>query len=344
MVCSNKWGAVMFAYLQVICLAIVSIAALTLPLESAEMEIRIAKFKGDRGGAFSFTFDDGWAHQVENAVEALDPLDLKGTFFFMPLAMEASPKSHATWKRSRELQANGHEIGTHAKVAPKLHECSAEELENIINKGHALIESKTGHAPISFALPGGSQLTDAVRDVIYQRHAFVRKPNTYPDEAEVVAYGSVGKRKWKSENEQAKIQATIKNGKWRIAVIHAIVKGYAPFPNKAVFRQHCEWIKQQEDDLWIAPMGVVGRYVQARKLAKLQLHTQSKNSCSFTLRVPEELRAQLTEPLTIVVPIEGRVVEAEAKTERATLPVQIKDQHILLDVPVQSGMLTLTWK
>ena len=48
---------------------------------SAEIELTVAKFKGDRGGAFSFTFDDGWRGQVYNTLEIIDPIGIKGTFF-----------------------------------------------------------------------------------------------------------------------------------------------------------------------------------------------------------------------------------------------------------------------
>lgn len=307
---------------------------------AADLELRIADYKGDRQAAISLTFDDGWKGQVENTLAIIDPIGIKGTFFFMPHAMEKTPQAHATWADAKAMQANGHEIGTHDKVKPKLHELDKAALETKINTAYQLIADKTGVAPVCFALPGGSQLSETVKEVAYQRHAFVRKPNTFPDIAEIPAYGNAGKKKWNLEREQGRIEDAITNGKWRIPVIHAIVKGYAPFPSKDAFRVYCEWLHAQRDRIWIAPMGTVARYIQARKTAKFADVQHGKNTCSFTLSVPDELRELCTEALSVLVslPDSGADITVTGGTSH-----KLKDDVLVIDVIPDGRTVKIVW-
>ena len=307
---------------------------------AADLELRIADYKGAKGGAISLTFDDGWKGQVENTLAIIDPIGIKGTFFFMPLAMEKTPKAHASWADAKAMQANGHEIGTHDKVKPKLHELDKSALEAKINTAYQLIVDKTGVAPVCFALPGGSQMNATVKDVVYQQHAFVRKPNTFPDIAEISAYGNAGKKKWNLEREQGRIEDAITNGKWRIPVIHAIVKGYAPFPSKDAFREYCEWLYAQRERIWIAPMGTVARYIQARKTAKITDIEQGKNTCIFTLSVPDELKQLCTEALSVVVPMQDPGADM---TVTGGESYAFKDDTLIIDVIPDGRTVKIAW-
>jgi len=47
-----------------------------------------------------------------------------------------------------------------------------------------LIAEKTGIPPVSFALPGGSKAAPEIKAKIYEKPAFIRKPNTF-EEAKV---------------------------------------------------------------------------------------------------------------------------------------------------------------
>ena len=309
---------------------------------SAELDVKIADYKGAKGGAISLTFDDGWRKEVKDALSIIDPLEIKGTFFFMPHAMEKSPKSHATWADAKNMQANGHEIGTHDKVKPRLHELDKKTLSKKVNSAYQLIIDKTGVVPVSFALPGGTKPTDIVKEVVYQKHAFIRKPNTFSDIAEVTAYGNAGRKKWDLQREQGKIEEVIANGKWRVPVIHAIAGGgYAPFPSKQAFKDYCEWLHAQRERIWIAPMGTVARYIKARKTAKIHITKLDKNSVTFSVAVPEELRELCAEALSIIVPIKkagADISVSGGESYKAT------DDAVLVDVIPDGRDVSVSWK
>ena len=325
-------------------LALCLSASLPPNVEAAAKGPHVARYRHDRDAAFSFTFDDGWKVQVENTLAIIDPLEIKGTFFLMPLAMKKRPQNHPSWERVREIQANGHEIGTHAKVRPRLHESDGETLDRIINGGHDLIAEKTGVPPVSFAKPGGSKFTPKVAEVVYENHAFVRRPNTFAKEAQVVGYGHHKWRPWKEARERRRVEKTIAEHKWRVAYVHAIIKGYAAFPSKDAFRSICTYLKEQarQGRLWIAPMGTVGRYIAARRESDLKVHEFGAGSCRFSLSCPDTKRDLFTEPLTVVVP--AQVTDARAETVGGeALPVQIREDSVLVDVLPGSGPVEVKW-
>jgi len=311
------------------------------PVWSADDDgIRIAPYRDGKDAAISLTFDDGWKQQVENTLAVLQPLGIRGTFFFMPLAMEQNPGSHASWQRARELQEAGHEIGTHAKVKPHLHEVDPETLDRIVNGGHDLIAEKTGVHPVSFARPGGTKVTPAVEKVVRERHAFIRKPNKLG--AKVVAYGQTDWRPWREERERAKIEETIAEGGWRIAVIHGIHSGYSSFPERDGFRNICEFIVSQEERLWIAPMGEVGRYVTARDACTLTIAARDARGCTVSLACPDPDAERFAKTLTVIIPAQGDNATAQG-ADGSQLPVQRRDGEFLVDVPTGGGLVRVSW-
>jgi len=338
----------MLAAIALLLIVLTAAVSLADPSPPEAPQPHIAQYKHDKTAAFSFTFDDGWKGQVDNTLAILDPLDIKGTFFFMPLAMEKTPKSHATWADAKRMQANGHEIGTHAKIKPRLHEIDADQVRRIVNGGYELIKDKTGIAPVSFAMPGGSQLTDAVKQVIHEKHAFIRKPSAF-DQTFVRAWGGSDRRPWDEQREQQFVQSTIEDGKWQIVVIHAIVAGYRPFPSKDAFKSICTWVKQQDERLWVAPMGTVGRYIAARKASALTVHERTDSSCQLTVTLtadaPIRYPQLFSEPLTVVIPVK---VAADATVTATTadgkaLAAHSTGEKLLIDVPAGSGRVSVRW-
>jgi len=304
----------------------------------------IAPYLGSRKGAVSLTFDDGFRKEVEDAAEILDACGLKGTFFLIPIRM-ADPKGSAmtvTWKRAKELMAEGHEMGTHGAIAPKLHEADAETLDQLVNGSWQLIKENTGVAPVSYALPGGSRADKRVMAIISEHHYFIRKPTLLPG-ASIMGYGNAGKRKWSDEQTRKAILATRDAGGWHIAVIHSIVGGYAPFASKDEFRGHCQWLKSQEDTIWVAPMGVIGRYVKARQAATLKVIEQKADSVRFTVSSDLKPAEVFQVPLTIVIPAAGATKAVATQGDRPAPKVTIKDGNILVDVLPDGTETTVTW-
>ncbi len=296
----------------------------------------IARFSGNARAAISLTFDDGFRREVADARSVIEPLGIRGTFFVMPLAMESTPGNFVSWDDLKMMQEFGHEVGTHARIRPRLHEVDADTVSGIVNGGWRLIRDHTGIAPVSFAYPGGTdQNAPEVRAIIAENHPFVR------ERSRSVGYGSAGRRVWTLERGQARVEKAIEEGEWIIPVIHAIVKGYSPFNSVEEFRTHCEWLVTQKDQLWIAPMGTVARYVEARDQSKIEILHRGDRELRFALE--SELDPALyNQPLTVLLPeLPG---DAPAATTAAgSLPLRKTPDGFQLELSLGSGPVTLTW-
>jgi peptidoglycan/xylan/chitin deacetylase (PgdA/CDA1 family) len=299
--------------------------------KSPDQEPFIARYQGNRKAAFSLTFDDGFAAEVEDTLEIIDPLNIKGTFFLIPFYMDGTPErsNMVTWERVSEIQKNGHEIGTHGSITEKLHEATDERLDVLINESRRILLEKTGVSPTSYAAPGGSVVDARVEQVIRQHHETIRLQSLLPH-SKVIGYGNVpGLRIWEDMVTRSLIEHAMEEGEWVIPIVHAIVGGYSPFNSKEEFRTHCEWVKSQEDRLWIAPLGTVGSYVFDREASTLEIQSASDQSVTFSLVCEKPYR----QALTVVIPANG-ATEASAKfTDGTRLPLRVQGDAILVDVP-----------
>ncbi|MEX0885363.1 MAG: polysaccharide deacetylase family protein [Phycisphaeraceae bacterium] len=303
-------------------------------LAAVEPGAYVARYRGDANAAFSFTFDDGFRQEVEDALSVLDVLDIKGTFFVMPLAMDETPNHFVTWDRLREMQANGHEIGTHARTRPRLHEVDDETVRSIVNGGWDLIRDELERAPVSFAYPGGTRRDARLATIVGERHPFIR--------TQAVGYGSAGNRVWRPAEARAEVREAQDSGGWIKAVVHSIVGGYSPFESIDEFREHCEWLAEQGDELWIAPMGEVGRYVALRDAARLEVLAQGPGHARLRLVCDAQAGDVDDARLTVVIP--ATATEATATTaDGAELPVTVREGHVLVEVPADATVVEVHW-
>lgn len=303
----------------------------------------IARYHGDAKAAFSYTFDDCFQHEVQDILSVIDPLGIRGTFLVMPWEMHKNPTNLISWADMRAMQARGHEIGTHAGGKPKLHEADDAEVSRVVNGGWEAIRENTGIAPVCFAYPGGSRSDDPrVQAIVAQRHPFVR--GQIKGCSKVEGYGSVpGVREWTPEKAEARIQQAMAQGEWITAMVHAVINGYSPFKSVDEFRGHCEWLVKQGNDLWLAPMGEVGRYVGERDAARLQNIKTETGLCGFELVCDAKPESLYNFPLTVVIPASG-AKSATAKAGGKALPAVLRDGKILVDVPPGAGPVTVEWK
>lgn len=210
------------------------------------------RFPGGHKAALSLTFDDGFRSEVQDALAALDPLGLKGTFFLIPEGIENHAENMLSWEEARALLAAGHEIGTHGYTKYKLHEVDDARLEYCTNGAWSTLRDRLGCAPVSYATPGGSDKTDPrVRTKIFENHLFLRE--------NALIYGNRPGQPWSECKMRLRIEEAEKKGEWLVACIHSIIGGYSPFDSKEAFHEHCRWLHSKSDTLWIAPMGTVGR-------------------------------------------------------------------------------------
>ncbi|MEX1119504.1 MAG: polysaccharide deacetylase family protein [Terrimicrobiaceae bacterium] len=299
----------------------------------------LALYPQDRKAALSLTFDDGFLVEVNDTLEILDPLGLKGTFFIIPEGIGDGvevAERFITWERAKQMTADGQEIGTHGFTRTKLQEATDGPLDQLVNGSRQTIIDKIGVLPVSYAAPGGSDANDPrVKAKILEKHDFIRT-GTLP-------YGNRPNRPWSDEAVRAKLLEATKTGTWHTAVIHSIVGGYTPFDSKEAFRAHCEWLKSQDAVLWVAPMGEVGRYIRAREKAALDLMESKSQSLRFRVTSTSGPDEGFDVPLTVVVPIAGAKTASAVAEDGARRPAKLRSDAILVEAPADGSFVDVMW-
>lgn len=300
------------------------LAAETVPKET----IHIAKFKDDRAGAISYTFDDGNRSHYTLGLAILQDAKVKASFFIVPNSIsesveEAEAKDPGalggiTWDEVRELLAAGHEIGNHCHYKA-----------SIIDSARETFFEELGIYPPSYVYPGNHR-DKTNRPIVMKDHLFAREYEA-----------RMGKEHKNPNylNRWADKQAA--EGNWGVAMIHGINAGYDPIRSD-VLSQHLQYTGQHAK-LWVDTFANVGRYVRLRETAKLTISEQTARSARFVLSSPLDPKF-FNAALTVVIPHAG-ATEASASTENG-IPLQTHtlDDSIQVECPPSEAVISVHWK
>ena len=111
----------------------------------------ITYWNGNKPGAVSLTFDDGYASQVTTGVNQLNARGLKGTFFVIT---GNNPVSWTTW---RTVASYGNEIGSHTVTHPDLTTLSSVALQSELSVSQTTINQNVpSQSCISLSYPNGA--------------------------------------------------------------------------------------------------------------------------------------------------------------------------------------------
>lgn len=312
-------------------LIVLTVAGASYSVTAAEDAVRIAKWQGDRAGAFAFTFDDGQREQAAIAAPMLDALGLKATFVINPgKTPQAGESWFGTWEQWRALAKNGHEIGNHAMTHENLSKASDEVLQREVVEAKALIEKEMALPCYTFVYPFNAE-GDAAR-------ALVKKTHPVWSSGERKAYGGP---QFTAAKANAWIDEAIAQKSLVIAMIHGIDTGYLPFAGRAIFKDHLDYVKSKEAQLWVAPLGTIKRYDAEREAAKLDVQSGTKKAV-ITLTCALD-PAIYHVPLTVVI-ASGAAKTVTAKRTGGEAIATISGDHILCEIVPGAGPVTVTWK
>jgi peptidoglycan/xylan/chitin deacetylase (PgdA/CDA1 family) len=315
------------------------VAALAAPAaDVADTGVRVARFKGDREAAFSFTLDDGWEDNATLAALLFDRYGIHATFFLVPGTIPLKDNEKGThkygqisWGRWKQIVQAGHEIGNHGLQHRGLTKLDDAAACAEIAGGRQLISEKIGVTPVSFAYPGNGR-DDRVRKFVYAQHAVAREFES--------AYGG---EKFTTEKANGMVASAFQQKRWMVAMLHAITNGYAAFPNAGILEEHLKYIQPLQDRLWVDTFGNVGRYVKERDAAKLEV---KREATSATLTLTTGLDASLFNvPLTVVIEhVAAASAEARREGAAAPLPVTIAADRLLVEVVPGTAPVTIRWQ
>ncbi|MCD7914182.1 MAG: polysaccharide deacetylase family protein [Tannerellaceae bacterium] len=284
-------------------------------ISQVQSSVRVAKYKGDRSCAVSYTFDDGMREHYTLVFSQLEKHHFKGTFWICGGFIEDNHGEWLTWEQVKEMAAKGHEMSNHSWSHTNLTEISPEEVATEIRKNDLALSEQTGIVPRTFCYP-----YNAFDQVVYE----LASAGRVATRTQEFGIGTAST----PESLEAWIQDLLVAGEWGVAMIHGITEGYDAFPAPAVLWDHLEKVKQQEEWIWVATFCEVAAYREERDRIQLEV-TENENEWTVTLYLELDKKV-FDEPLTLVVEHVGHA-KVTVRQGMEPVAVQRKDDRIVFD-------------
>lgn len=230
--------------------------------------------------AVSLTFDDGRTSQVDVGLPLFERFEAKATFYVVPGAVEQRLDG---WK---QIVAHGHEIGNHTLNHPctgnfawsrdkAIEEYTLRKMQDELDEANRRIEVLLGVRPESFAYPCGQTYvgrgvdTRSYVPLVAQTFRSGRGwldegPNdpSYADLAQLTGVEMDGKD---FDAIRYLIDDAAKSGAWLVLAGHEIGRDGRQTTRVDMLEKLLAYASDPDNGIWIAPVAVVARYVEARR-------------------------------------------------------------------------------
>lgn len=314
---------------------LLSLGVLVSCQKSQTPNIYIAKYKGNKKCAVSYTFDDGMREHYTMVVPQLEKHGFKGTFWIIGKDINKDEASiidttHMSWDNLREMATNGHEISNHSWSHDYLVNIPLEKVKIDIQKNDTVIFDNVGIFPRTFCYP-----YNGINDEVLKL-ASVDRVGTRTTQFGVG--GDVSKSTLESLREI--LQQALQSEDWIVAMVHGITYGYDAFGDPSAFWNHLAEVKAMEDSVWVGTFHDVAAYVEERNSTQLEIKQEGDKK--FIITPQSSLNKELfTEPLTMVMDEQG-INKATITQNGKALAVQIESDRVLFDFDPYGGSIEVS--
>ena len=259
--------------------------------QTACAEVSIAKYKGNRLAAVSYTFDDGLLEQYTELWPQMKKYHIKGSFCVNGNTInraEETPdtvKPRMTWAMMREMSQQGQEITNHGWAHINVNKLEGEALRYEVQHNDSVIFDKIGIFPRTYFYPGNAKSPEKVA---YCEQSRVGS-RTFQ-----VSVGSKRNTKWLNQW----VDSLILKEEWGVGMTHGLSRGYDHFSDTKTLWNHFRYVSSKRDSIWIATFHDVSAYIKERDAVKLKVK-EKKNYILVTptLNLDKDL---FSLPLTLV--------------------------------------------
>jgi len=267
----------------------------------------VATWQGYRKCASSYTFDDGYANQLNKAMPVFDKYGYHMTLFIVTSWVGGNGR--VNWNGLKGAAGKGHEIAGHTRT----HADGGSGYE--ISGAKSEIEAQVGqYACITHAYPSVVMVND--KGALWDGYLAARMgggsgvvSNNPSDmfNLDSKICGPQGNCTTGS-NLTSVCQSAMSSNGWAVFMFHGVdgEGSWSDFSSSEL-DNHLSWVKQNDGDVWAASFGEVAKYIWERKAVIISENAISDNSyeVSITLNyndggVNNNLdKAVYDEPLTI---------------------------------------------
>lgn len=231
--------------------------------------------------AVVLTYDDAIIQHIDNAFPVLDSLQLKATFYITAFAAKDRIND---WKR---IAAKGYELGNHTLFHPcvggkgrewvkqeyDMNNYSVQRMVDEIRMTNIFLEALDGKKKRTFAFTCGDMKVNdtsfidllkndfvAARAVRDQMHT-INQVDLYNTDCYVVnGESAVQMEQW--------VKQAITTNSLLIILFHGVGGGNDLNVSLSAHREFLSFLKQNEKDIWIAPLIEVAEYIKTHQSQK----------------------------------------------------------------------------
>lgn len=228
--------------------------------------------------AVVLTYDDAINEHFTNALPALDSLGLKGTFYITDI-MGALQQQIPQW---RKAAANGHELGNHTVTHPceggrpgrefvkpetDLTRYSLQRIQTDVRTMNALLFAVDGKTKRTFAYPCGDMKVDGVPYLRGIEKMFVGARGVVPaialaKQADLLNINSYMVSGQTGDQLIGQVKQAMEKQGLLVFLFHGVGGGHSLNVSLEAHRQLLRYLKQHQQDIWIAPMVDVAEFIK----------------------------------------------------------------------------------
>ncbi|MES2648969.1 MAG: polysaccharide deacetylase family protein [Bacteroidota bacterium] len=230
--------------------------------------------------AVVITYDDAINQHLDNAIPALDSLGLKATFYITAF----SPSMQTRLNEWRKLAVNGHELGNHTLYHPciggtgrewvkpeqDLSKYSVQRMLNEVRMTNVFLEALDGKKKRTFAYTcgdmkiGDTAFIDLLRNDFIAARA-VRNEMHKLSEIDLYNVDCYVVNGESADEMITWVKKAVTNNSLLVILFHGVNGGNALNVSLEAHSALLHYIKQNEKELWIAPMIEVAGFIKTQQ-------------------------------------------------------------------------------
>lgn len=280
-----------------------------------EPRVYVAKYKGDKACAISYTFDDGLAEHYTLVAPQLERRGFRGTFFINGSKINEDTAhrrdtTRMTWGELKEMVQRGHEISNHGWAHRNLAKFPLEVIKEDIRRNDSVIYARVGVMPRTYAYPNNTKEGEEAMAFAAQGRVGTR-----------LEQRSVGSKRSARDLENW-MNTLIRAGDWGVGMTHGLTYGFDAFRDPQRLWEHWDRVKANEDKIWVGTFREVISYIKEREAIRLVV--KEKKHKLYVLLQLELDKELFVEPLTLVVTVaEGQKVTAKQDGKKLSVHQQV---------------------
>ncbi|MBN2081796.1 polysaccharide deacetylase family protein [bacterium] len=319
-------------------------------------EMQVATWQGNATAALSLTFDDGTPEHWTRGLALWQEYGFRVTLGIIARTFQQAPE------RLPQLQIAfnaGHELANHTSTHPDLTTLTEMDCCNELTTcQQLLLNNVQGLDRIYTVIYPYEEYNDTVIDRLTEMgYMFARSgAQSISDYAEINDAWDPPRMhlySWANQRElpmwmwDSIIDAVVADGGWQIEQCHGIGDldepgvGWSPRP-ETEYRAHYDHIASYGDQLWVAPVGEVGRYILERNVAEFVVLDYTDTELTFILT--DTLDNNIFDvPLTVIITLPTGWTAVSARQGVNELTVTTPESGLAqFDVAPGGGIVTLT--